>query len=106
MVTAELTFRVSAQDRGNITFAVAVSATGQFLLSTNITGNLLIQDADGLIAECPISQSRENNSLIFSFTLRKKVLPESMFAVTARHDIGKIAAGTVYCIKLSEFVKQ
>jgi hypothetical protein len=105
-VTAELTFRVSVQDHGNVGFSVMVSPTGQSALSTNITGWLQVQDVDGIIAECPISQIAETNSLTFTFTLHKKLLGESTFRVKSPVTHGGITSGTVYDVKLREFIKQ
>jgi hypothetical protein len=105
-VTTELTFHVSAQDHGNVSFFVAVSPTGQSTLSTNITGLLQVQDAAGIVVECPVSQTVETNSLTFTFTLHKKLLGESTFRVKSpvRHD--GITSGTVYDIRLRDFMKQ
>ena len=106
--TSELTFQVSVQDRGNITFAITVSPSGQRPLSTNLVGTLILKDADGVIAETPISQKQDGDHLTFSFTIHKKLLPESCFAVSSRHDIadGQIAVGTVFYVKLTEFIKK
>ncbi len=105
------------QDHGNVTFSIEVSSSGQTALATNLTGTLLIKDSDGLIAECPISQKRAGNSLTFSFTIHKKLLAESCLPISSRHDIqtndaetgkagGKIAVGTVYYVKLADFMRK
>ncbi len=114
--TPELTFQVSLRDHGNITFSITATPTGQQMLSTNITGKALLKDADGLIAECPISPVEENNSLTYTFSIGRKLVEKSTLSITSRHDImsqdptsgenvGRIAAGTVFYIQLSDFMK-
>jgi hypothetical protein len=116
-VTSELTFQVSVEDPGKVTFSISVSPSRQIPLSTNLTSTLLLKDSDGLIAECPISEKQDGNRLTFSFAIHKKLLPESVLAISSRHDIqakdaetgkagGRISVGTVYYVKLAEFLKK
>ena len=55
--------------------------------------------------------------MTFSFTIHKKLLAESCLAISSRHDIqtndaetgkagGKIAVGTVYYVKLADFMRK
>ena len=103
--TTELTFHVAVQDHGNLIFTVEVSAAGKTSLSTNLVGCLFIRDADGLVAVCPTSSALQGDKLTFTFTLHRKLVRDSEFTVSSRHDIGKIAAGTVYYVKLASFTK-
>ncbi len=84
---------------------MTVLPTGQSMLSTNITGWLQAQDADGIIVECAVSQTLGTNSVTFSFTLHKKLLDESVFRVKSPFTYGGLTSGTVYGIKLREFMK-
>lgn len=106
--TSEMTFKVSVQDHGNVTFSVTVSPVGQQPLSTNLTGTLILKDSDGIIAEVPVTQKQDGNRLSFSFTIHKKFLPDSTLAVSSRRDVadGKIAVGTVYYVRLAEFMNK
>ena len=116
-VTAELTFHVSVEDQGVLQFTVKMSPTKALVPLTNLNPRLVVQDSEGVLAQCPVRAELGTNSVTCHFSLSRKVLPQSSLSVLTGHFIqgsdsegrpsgGRIAVGTIYSVTLSAFVKE
>ncbi len=116
-ITRELTFQVSVEDREDLTFSVTVSSSTQTALSTNIHARLILCDSQGQLSRCPVESNTKTDSLNYSFTMRKNLVPTSYLIVSTGHFIhgynadgkpsgSKIAVGTIYRVNLNDFVNK
>ena len=102
----ELSFDISVQDHGNVTFAVKVTPVNPPALSTNIVGKMIVRDQDGEVAACAVQPEQDGNSLVFKLTLHKKLLPATVFHLVSPRRHGNIVSGTVYSVQLKEFMNK
>lgn len=113
--TAELAFHVSAEDQGVLVFTVTISPSIASVSPTNLNPRLIVQDSEGVLAQCPVRSELGTNGVTCRFSLNRRALPHSSLSVSTGHFIqgydtegrpsgGRIAVGTIYSVTLSAFV--
>lgn len=105
-------FSIEVTDRFHegreLRFRVAVRLKGERLFpQSRFAGELQMQDGTTLIASCPVSSTKEDGRLVYSFLVSERVLKDSTFVFGETLGAGQEGqSGRYYWFYLGDFANQ
>ena len=116
MAGRELSFDVSVEGDEQLTFCITVSSSTERSVLDYTSATLSILSSDGFAGSCPVKDQTEENSKTYRVYIKRNSIDDFKFVVSTQRFVygedgkgnrtgSRIAVGTIYTIKLNEFIK-